>query len=201
MHDFVTSHIGHLEKFGSFRYTDIANVDTFYYTVFKKSCCLIPPQVLSEKSLSMVVVQSLSRVQFFVTTWTVTHQFLLSMAFSRQGYWNGLPFPLPGDLPDLRDQTCISCTGSEFFTTEPPRKPQEYQPLASNKHPYKERESLNIRKLLSSWQQMQLFQNSIFCLKAHFITVKILSVVFLDVATSFNSFVYQIPKSKYYLSI
>ena len=33
-------------------------------------------------------------------SWTVAHQAPLSMEFSRQGYWNGLPFPLPGDLPN-----------------------------------------------------------------------------------------------------
>ena len=36
----------------------------------------------------------------FVTSWTVAHQALLSMGFSRQECWNGLPFPSPGDLPD-----------------------------------------------------------------------------------------------------
>ena len=34
-----------------------------------------------------------------VTPWTVVCQAPLSMAFSRQEYWNGLPFPSPGDLP------------------------------------------------------------------------------------------------------
>ena len=42
----------------------------------------------------------LSRVQFFVTSWTVASQAPLSMGFSRQEYWNGLPFLPPGDLPD-----------------------------------------------------------------------------------------------------
>ena len=42
----------------------------------------------------------LSHVQFFVTPWTVAHQTPLSMEFSRQKYWNGLPFPSLGDLPD-----------------------------------------------------------------------------------------------------
>ena len=47
-----------------------------------------------------VKVKSLSRVQLFETPWTVTYQALLSMGFSRQEYWSGLPFPSPGDLPD-----------------------------------------------------------------------------------------------------
>ena len=42
----------------------------------------------------------LSRVQLFVTPWTVAHQAPLSMGFSRQEYWSGLPFPSPDDLPD-----------------------------------------------------------------------------------------------------
>ena len=36
-----------------------------------------------------------------MTPCTVAHQAPLSMGFSRQDYWNGLPFPFPGDLPDL----------------------------------------------------------------------------------------------------
>ena len=45
-------------------------------------------------------VKSLSRVQLFVTPWTVGYQPPPSMGFSRQEYWSGLPFPSPGDLPD-----------------------------------------------------------------------------------------------------
>ena len=41
-----------------------------------------------------------SRVQLFATIWTVGPWALLSMRFSRQEYWNGLPSPPPGDLPD-----------------------------------------------------------------------------------------------------
>ena len=36
------------------------------------------------------------------TPWTVASQAPLSMEFSRQEYWSGLPFPSPGDLPDPR---------------------------------------------------------------------------------------------------
>ena len=36
----------------------------------------------------------------FVTPWTVAYQAPLSMGFPRRKYWNGLPFPSPGDLPD-----------------------------------------------------------------------------------------------------
>ena len=39
-----------------------------------------------------------SHVQLFVTLWTVAHQAPLSLGFSRQEYWSGLPFPPPGDV-------------------------------------------------------------------------------------------------------
>ena len=42
----------------------------------------------------------LSRVQLFVTPWTTALQAPLSVGFSRQEYWSGLPFPTPGDLPN-----------------------------------------------------------------------------------------------------
>ena len=44
--------------------------------------------------------QSLSRVPLFATPWTVVHQAPLSMGFSTQEYWRGLPLSPPGDLPD-----------------------------------------------------------------------------------------------------
>ena len=66
---------------------------------------LLPyPQSLSGVALLAcayvcVKVKSLSRVRLFVTPWTVPYQAPLSMVFSRQQYWSGLPFPSPGDLP------------------------------------------------------------------------------------------------------
>ena len=48
-------------------------------------------------------LQSCSTVcntRLYATLWTVTHQAPLSMGFSRQEYWSGLPFLPPGDLPD-----------------------------------------------------------------------------------------------------
>ena len=47
-----------------------------------------------------VKVKLLSRVRLFATPWTVAYQASLSMGFSRQEYWSGLPFPSPGDLPN-----------------------------------------------------------------------------------------------------
>ena len=47
-----------------------------------------------------VYAQLLSHVQLFATPWTITCQAPLSLEFSRQVYWSGLPFPIAGDLPD-----------------------------------------------------------------------------------------------------
>ena len=55
-----------------------------------------------------------------MTLWTVTCQAPLSMGFSRQEYWSGLPFPPPGDLPDPRiePKSLISpASAAGFFTT------------------------------------------------------------------------------------
>ena len=46
------------------------------------------------------LVKLLSRVWLFVIPWTVAYQAPLSMEFSKQEYWSGLPFPSPWDLPD-----------------------------------------------------------------------------------------------------
>ena len=42
----------------------------------------------------------LLQLRLTMTLWTVVHQAPLSMGFSRQEYWSGLPCPPPGDLPD-----------------------------------------------------------------------------------------------------
>ena len=52
-------------------------------------------------SLCKVKVKVLSRVLLFATPWTVAYQAPLSMGFSWQEYWSGLPLPSPGDLSNL----------------------------------------------------------------------------------------------------
>ena len=52
------------------------------------------------KPKAVCEVKSLSRVQLFVTLWTVAYQAPPSMGFSRQEYWSGLLFPSPEYLPD-----------------------------------------------------------------------------------------------------
>ena len=56
---------------------------------------------------------SVSPVKLFVTLWTVARHAPLSMGLFRQEYWNGSPFPPPGDLldPGIEPSSfCIPCT-------------------------------------------------------------------------------------------
>ena len=66
-----------------------------------------------------------SRVRLFVTPWTVARQTPLSMGFSRQEYWSGLPCPLPGDLPDPGIEPAFlksPALAGGFFTASAQRK-------------------------------------------------------------------------------
>ena len=65
-------------------------------------------------------VKSLSRVQLFVTPWTIAYQAPPSMGFSRQEYWSGLPFPSPGDLPNPGIEPGSPAFQADALTSEPP---------------------------------------------------------------------------------
>ena len=62
----------------------------------------------------------LSRVWLFVTLWTVIHQAPLSMGFSRQKQWSGLPFTTPGGLPDVGIKHASPTLTGRFFTISTP---------------------------------------------------------------------------------
>ena len=69
---------------------------------------------------------TLSYVLFFATLWTAAHQAPLSVEFSRQEFWRGLPFPSPADLPNPGMEPVFPgspALAGRFFTTEPPEKP------------------------------------------------------------------------------
>ena len=70
----------------------------------------------------MMKVKSLSRVRLFAIPWTVAHQAPLSMGFSRQEYWSGLPFPSPGDLPDPGIEPWSPGLQAGVLLSEPPGK-------------------------------------------------------------------------------
>ena len=62
----------------------------------------------------------LGRVQLIAAPWTVAHQVLLSVEFSRQEFWGGLPFPASGDSPDPGIEPmspASSALANRFITT------------------------------------------------------------------------------------
>ena len=63
-----------------------------------------------------------SAVSYSVILWTVAGQAPLSMEFSRQEYWSGLPFPTPGDLldPGVKPSSLASPALAEGFLTSVP---------------------------------------------------------------------------------
>ena len=61
----------------------------------------------------------------FVTPWTVARQAPLSMGFSRQEYWSGLPFPPPGDLPSPGIEPRSPALQADSLLSEPPGKPTD----------------------------------------------------------------------------
>ena len=63
---------------------------------------------------------ALSRVQLFATSWTIAQQPPLSMEFSRQEHWSGLPFPSPGDLPDPGTESRSFVLQADSLPCEPP---------------------------------------------------------------------------------
>ena len=74
----------------------------------------------SDLGLLASVLSYFSHVRLFVTLWTVAHQALLSMKFSRQEYWSGLPFPTSGELldPGIKPAFLVSpALAGRFFTT------------------------------------------------------------------------------------
>ena len=75
-------------------------------------------------------VSSLSCVWLVATPWSVAHQAPLSVGFSRQEYWSGLPFPSPGDLSNPGDWTQVSHIAGRCFklwaTREAPGNTQSH---------------------------------------------------------------------------
>ena len=66
-----------------------------------------------------VSVSCFSRVRLFVTLWTAAYQVPLSIGFSRQQYWSGLPCPPPGDLPHPGMEPASPALQADSLPTEP----------------------------------------------------------------------------------
>ena len=73
--------------------------------------------------LRKVKVKSLNCVRLIATPWTVARQAPLSMGFSRQEYWSGLPFPSLGDLSNPGIKPRSPALQADALSSEPPGKP------------------------------------------------------------------------------
>ena len=65
----------------------------------------------------------LSHVQLLATPRTTAYQAPLSMGFSKQEYWSGVPLPSPGDLPDPGIKPESPTLQADALPSEPPGKP------------------------------------------------------------------------------
>ena len=65
-------------------------------------------------------VKLLSLVRPFAAPWTTAYQAPPSMGFSRLGYWSGLPFPSPGDLPNQEIEPRSPILKADALQSEPP---------------------------------------------------------------------------------
>ena len=69
------------------------------------------------------VLSCFSHVQLFAAPWSIAHQAPLSMGFSRQEYWSGLPFHSPGDLLNPGMEPGSPALNTDSLLSEPTGKP------------------------------------------------------------------------------
>ena len=76
-------------------------------------------------TLNAYLLNCFSYVWFFVSLWIIASQAPLSMGFSRQEYWSGLPCSPPGELPDPRIKPRSPVLQADSLPPEPPGKPKD----------------------------------------------------------------------------
>ena len=98
-------------------------------------------------------------VQLCVTPWTVAHQAPLSMGFSRQEYWSGLPCPSPGDLPNPGIKPKSPALQVDLLLSEPPGNEfTDYSPIQNKKFKVKKKNQYGMDPcMLSPIGHVQLF--------------------------------------------
>ena len=89
--------------------------------------CLIFLNFIYNFCISVHACVGVCSVWLFATLWTIAGQASLSMGFSRQEYWSGVPFPSPGDFPNPGIKPRCPALAGGFFTTVPCRKPTYVQ--------------------------------------------------------------------------
>ena len=93
--------------------------DSVSAVIFFFFCPNLFPNICNHPVLSCLL-SCFSHIQLFATLWTVGCQAPLSMGFSRQEYWSGLPCPSSGCLPNsgIKPVSLLSPAGAcRFFTT------------------------------------------------------------------------------------
>ena len=94
-----------------------------------------------------VKVKLLSRFRLFTTPWAVAYQAPPSMRFSRQEYWSGVSFPLPGDFPDPGIEPRSPALEADALTSEPPKEGDKSQGPQSPE----DKKTITTRKQIREW--------------------------------------------------
>ena len=100
-----------------------ASKDVYRYFLSK---LWVVKMTLPNSNMHVCMLSHFSCVWLFGILWTIVHQSPLPMGFSRQKYWNGLPCPLPGDLPHpgIKPESLMSpALAGGFLPLVPPGKP------------------------------------------------------------------------------
>ena len=82
----------------------------------------LPWSCYNKVFIKWIKLKSLSHVRLFAAPWIVAYQAPLSMGFSRQEYWSGLPFPSPGNLPDPGIEPKSPALQADALPSKPPGK-------------------------------------------------------------------------------
>ena len=110
---------------------------------------------------SACLLSRFSRVQLFATLWTIAHKAPLSIGFSRQEYWSGLPCPTPADLPNPEKLKlhllCLLHRQARSLTLAPPGKPSKWQKVMDKESSLSTRTRTTIR-----WSIEHLYIPSLF---------------------------------------
>ena len=97
------------------RISDSVGLDLHFWQVAWCECCRLGDNTVR----TTLLFSHFGRVRLFCDPVDCSSQVPLSMGFSRQEYWSGLPFPSPGDLLDLGTEPASPALAVMFFTTEP----------------------------------------------------------------------------------
>ena len=109
---------GRLQSMGSPSRTQLSD---FTYVLTSSHLYMTTGKTIDFHTLNESI--SYSDMWLFATTWTVAHQAPLSIAFPRQKYWSGLPFPSPGNLPSPGTEPRCPALQADSLWSEPPGKP------------------------------------------------------------------------------